>query len=231
MKENKKRINNEQELFELFCDPYSNREQLQNPYYEKSTKTVYATDGRVAILMNPNVTSLSYEEIEFPIIGSLIKGAVKGHFTLESLRKTLEFFKVEEEQFIIEEGRKCEECEGSGYVEWTYIDLENNTYELTHECPICDGDGKAEDVFKSTGFMVPTDNSFVRIGGLTIRGVYAQKLLWVMEFFNVNKVAFIEQRETIGFDLRNGVQIVIAICEPKWAFQDIVTLETTMQTN
>jgi len=50
-----------------------------------------------------------------------------------------------------------------------------------------------------------------------------------MEFFNVDKVAFIEQREAIGFDLRNGVQIVIAICEPEWAFQDIVTLETTKQ--
>ena len=227
MNDNKKRINNEQELFELFCDPYSNRVQLQKPYYEKSTKTVYATDGRVVILMNPNVTSLSYEEIDFPLIGNLIEGAGKEFFTLEALKKVLASFGMEEEQVIIEKGTECEECEGSGYVEWTYIDLENNTYELTHECPICDGDGKAEDVFKSTGFMVPTDNSFVRIGDLTIRGVYAQKLLWVMEFFNVDKVAFTEQRETIGFDLRNGVQIVIAICEPKWAFQDIITLETT----
>ena len=106
MNDNKKRINNEQKLLELFCDPDSNREQLQKPYYEKHTKKVYATDGRVAILMTPNVTSLSYEEIDFPLIGSLIKGAVKGHFTLESLRKTLEFFKVEEERFIIEKGRK-----------------------------------------------------------------------------------------------------------------------------
>lgn len=231
MSNNKKRINNEQELLELFCDPDSNREHCKNPYCEKSTKTVYATDGYVAILVSPNVTSLSYEEIEFPIIGSLIKGAVKGHFTLESLKKVLEFFKVEEERFIIEEGRKCEECEGSGDVEWEYTDQDGEIHFLDSDCPVCHGDGMLEEVFKSTGFMVPTDNSFVRIGGLTIRGVYAQKLLWVMEFFNVDKVAFIEQRETIGIDLRNGVQIVIAICEPKWAFQNIVTLETTMQTN
>ena len=229
MNDNKKRINNEQELFELFCDPYSNREQLQKPYYEKSTKTVYATDGRVAILMNPNVTSLSYEEIEFPIIGSLIKGAVKGHFRLESLKKTLASFGMEEEQVVTEEGRECIECEGSGYVEWEYTDQEGKIHFLDSDCPVCHGDGMLEEVFKSTGFMVPTDNSFVRIGDLTIRGVYAQKLLWVMEFFNVDKVAFIEQREAIGFDLRNGVQIVIAICEPEWAFQDIVTLETTKQ--
>ena len=50
MNDNKKRINNEQELFELFCDPYSNRKQLQKPYYEKSTKTVYATEGHVGLI-------------------------------------------------------------------------------------------------------------------------------------------------------------------------------------
>lgn len=229
MNDNKKRINNEQELFELFCDPNSNREQLQKPYYEKSAKTVYATDGRVVILMNPNVTSRSFEEIEFPPVGNLIEGAGEGFFTLESLKKVLESFEMEEEQFIIEEGRKCEECEGSGEVEWEYTDLDGKSHFHDGDCPVCNGDGTTEDVFKSTGFMVPTDNSFVCIGDLTIRGAYAQKLLWVMEYFKVDKAAFIEQKTTIGFDLRNGVQIVIAICEPEWAFEDIATLETTMQ--
>ena len=228
MNNNKKRINNEQELFELFCDPCSNREQLQKPYYEKSTKTVYATDGRVAILMNPNVTSLSYEEIEFSIIGNLIEGAGKEFFTLEELKKVLASFGMEEEQVIIEKGAECEECEGSGYVEWTYIDLENNTYELTHECPICDGDGIIEDVFKNTGFMIPTDNSFVRIGKSFFRGIAAQKLLWAMEYFNVDKAAFSESEKIISFTLDNGVQIAVANLEPFGAFQDIVTLETTM---
>lgn len=77
--------------------------------------------------------------------------------------------------------------------------------------------------------MIPTDNSFVRIGNLPVRGEFAQKLLWTMEFFNVKKVAFIEQQKTIGFDLKNGVQIVFGISEPRDAFANIVTLETTKQ--
>ena len=77
--------------------------------------------------------------------------------------------------------------------------------------------------------MVPTDNSFVRIGGLTIRGVYAQKLLWTMEYFNVDKAGFSESEKTICFTLKNGVKILVANLEPYGAFQSIVTLETTKQ--
>ena len=229
MNDNKKRINNEQELFELFCDPYSNREQLQKPYYEKSAKTVYATDGRVVILMNPNVTSRSFEEIEFPPVGNLIEGAGEGFFTLESLKKVLESFEMEEEQFIIEEGRKCEECEGSGEVEWEYTDLDGKSHFHDGDCPVCNGDGTTEDVFKSTGFMMPTEDSTVRIGKSFFRGILAQKLLWAMEYFNVDKAGFSEGKKTICFTLKNGVQIVVANLEPYGAAQEISTLETTRQ--
>lgn len=229
MNDNKKRINNEQELFELFCDPYSNREQLQKPYYEKRAKTVYATDGRVVILMNPNVTSLSYEEIDFPLIGNLIEGAGKEFFTLESLKKALASFAKEEEQVVIEIGRECVECEGSGYVEWEYTDQDGEIHFHNGDCPVCNGDGTTEDVFKNTGFMIPTGNSFVRIGKSFFRGIVAQKLLWAMEYFNVDKAGFSEGEKTICFTLENGVQIVVANLEPYGAFQNIVTLETTKQ--
>lgn len=229
MNDNKKRINNEQELFDLFCDPYSNREQLQKPYYEKRAKTVYATDGRVVILMNPNVTSLSYEEIDFPLIGNLIKGAGEEFFTLESLKKVLESFGMEEERVIIEAGGECEECKGSGEVEWEYTDQDGEIHFHNGDCPVCHGDGMVEDVCKSTGFMIPTGNSFVRIGKSFFRGFVAQKLLWAMEYFNVDKAGLSEGEKTICFDLKNGVQIVVANLEPYGAFQNIVTLETTKQ--
>lgn len=229
MNDNKKRINNEQELFELFCDPHSSREQLQKPYYEKSTKTVYATDGRVAILMNPNVTSRSFEEIEFPFVGNLIEGAGEGFFTLESLKKVLASFEMEEELVLMEEGRECEECNGLKEVEWEYTDKDGEMHFHYADCPVCNGEGKAEDVFKSTGFMIPTEDSIVRIGKSFFRGILAQKLLWAMEYFNVDKAGFSEGGRTICFILKNGVQIVAANIEPYGAFQNIVTLETTKQ--
>ena len=229
MNDNKKRINNEQELFELFCDPDSIRLFTQKPYYETRRKKVFATDGRILIMMDPSILSDSYEEIEKPSIYTVFRDSMEGYFTFESLKKVFESFEMEKELVLMEEGQECEECEGSGYVEWTYIDLENNTYELTHECPICDGDGKAEDVFESTGFMIPVDDSIVRIGKSFFRGILAQKLLWAMEYFKVDKAGFSEDEKTICFTLGNGVQIAVANLEPDGAFQKIVTLETTKQ--
>lgn len=230
MNDNKKRINNEQELFELFCDPHSESAFKQKPYYETQCKKVFATDGIILIMMNPSMLSESYEKIKKPVIYKVFSGSMEGYFTFESLKKVFESFEMEEERALMEEGAECEECEGSGYVEWTYIDLENNTYELTHECPICDGEGKAEDVFESTGFMIPTDDSIVRIGKLFFRGILAQKLLWVMEYFNVDKAAFAEGKNSISITLNNGVEIAIASLEP-FESQHIVTLKTTKQTN
>lgn len=227
MNDNKKRINNEQELLELFCDPYSIHTELQKPYYEKQSKTVYSFNGRAAILINPSVTTLSYEEIVCPFIGSLIKGAAEGCFTFESLEKVLESFYMEAEKVITEEGRECEECEGSGYVEWEYTDLDGEIHFHDDDCPICKGDGIIEAVLKSTGFMIPADNSFVRIGDSFFRGIQAQMLLWAMEYFNVDKATFSEVDNIISFDLKNGVQIAVGRLDPYGAFQNIVTLETT----
>lgn len=68
MNDNKKRINNEQELLELFCDPYSELTFKQKPYYETQCKKVFATDGVILIMMNPSMLSESYEEIKKPVI-------------------------------------------------------------------------------------------------------------------------------------------------------------------
>ena len=229
MNDNKKRINNEQELFELFCEPHSVHVEVLKPYYETQCKKVFATDGRIVIFINPNMLLGSYEEAEFSSIRKFIRDSMEGYLTLDSLKKTLASFGMEEEQVVTEEGRECVECEGSGYVEWEYTDQEGKIHSHDGDCPICDGDGIIEDVFKNTGFMIPTDNSFVRIGKSFLRGIGAQKLLWIMEYFNVDKAGFSESEKTICFTLENGVQIVVANLEPYGAFQNIVTLETTKQ--
>lgn len=230
MNDNKKRINNEQELFELFCDPDSIRLFTQKPYYETRRKKVFATDGRILIIMNPSMLSESYEEIEKPSIYTVFRDSMEGYFTFESLKKVLASFEMEEELVLMEEGRECEECNGLKEVEWEYTDKDGEMHFHYADCPVCNGEGKAEDVFKSTGFMMPTEDSTVRIGKSFFRGILAQKLLWAMEYFNVDKAAFAEGDISINITLNNGVKIAVAPLEP-YESQNVVTLETTKQTN
>lgn len=131
MNDNKKRINNEQELFELFCDPDSIRLFTQKPYYETRRKKVFATDGIILIMMNPSMLSESYEEIEKPSIYTVFRDSMEGYFTFESLKKVLASFEMEEELVLMEEGRECEECNGLKEVEWgIYRQRRRNTLPL-----------------------------------------------------------------------------------------------------
>lgn len=219
MNDNKKRINNEQELFELFCDPHSESAFKQKPYYETRRETVFSTNGRILIMMNPSMLSESYEEIEKSFIYKVFCDSMEGYFTLESLKKVLASFEMEE-------GRECKECKGHGEVEWEYTDQDGEMHFYYGDCPICYGEGKAEDVFESTGFTIPTEDSIVRIGKSFFRGIEAQKLLWTMEYFNVDKAEFSTSTNSISFTLNNGVEIAVAPLEP-YESQNIVTLETT----
>ena len=228
MNDNKKRINNEQELFELFCDPDNIVLFKQKPYYETQRKKVFATNGLILIMMNPSMLSESYEEIEKPSIYTVFRDSMEGYFTFESLKKVFESFEREEELELMEEGRECEECNGLGEVEWEYTDKDGEMHFHYGDCPFCKGEGKAEDVFESTGFTIPTEDSIVRIGKLFFRGIVIQKLLWVMEYFNVDKAAFAEGENSISVTLNNGVEIAIASLDP-FESQHIVTLEITKQ--
>lgn len=228
MNDNKKRINNEQELFELFCDPDSVSVFEQKPYYETQCKKVFATDGKILIMMNPSMLSESYEKIKKPVIYKVFSGSMEGYFTFESLKKVFESFEMEEERALMEVGRECEECRGLGEVEWEYTDKDGEMHFHYGDCPFCKGEGKAEVVFKSTGFLIPTEDSIVRIGKLFFRGIVVQKLLWAMEYFNVDKAAFAKGKNSISVTLNNGVGIAIAALEP-YIFQNVVTLETTKQ--
>ena len=229
MNDNKKRINNEQELFELFCDPHNDFAFKQKPYYETRRKKVFATNGIILIMMDPCMLSESYEEIEKPFIYKVFCDSMEGYFTFESLKKVFESFEMEKELVLMEEGKECEECNGLGEVEWEYTDKDGEMHFHYGDCPFCNGEGQeCEDVFESTGFMIPTDDSIVRIGKLFFRGILAQKLLWVMEYFNVDKAAFAEGENSISVTLNNGVEIAIASLYP-FESQHIVTLETTKQ--
>jgi hypothetical protein len=39
----------------------------------------------------------------------------------------------------------CEDCNGSGEVEWIYYDLEEDEHYCMADCPVCEGTGSSEE--------------------------------------------------------------------------------------
>lgn len=64
-----------------------------------------------------------------------------------SLSKLVDTIKsIPEEEYVNVYGKdaECDECEGSGRVEWTYEDSDGEEHLEDFDCPICDGRGKVK---------------------------------------------------------------------------------------
>ena len=103
----------------------------------KDTK-VFAADRHKAIYINAEVCQREYEKTElFNIKIPPVEQEL--NIPLSSLQKAYDFLpKVETEKYDSED---CKECDGTGSVEWEYLDKKGNTHYKDFDCPSCDGFG------------------------------------------------------------------------------------------
>lgn len=100
---------------------------------------VFATDSHKAIYINAEVCQGEYERTEkfdmkFPSVAEQ-----ELNIPLLSLQKAYDSLpKVEDEEYDEEE---CNECNGTGSVEWEYTDKNGKTHHQDFDCPACDGWG------------------------------------------------------------------------------------------
>ena len=124
----------EQKLLGLFCSKGS----LSAMPLLKDNK-VFATDCHKAIYINAEVCQGEYEKTEkfdmkFPPVAEQ-----ELNIPLLSLQKAYDSLpKLEDEEYDMED---CEECNGTGSVEWEYLDKKGNTHYKEFDCPSCDGFG------------------------------------------------------------------------------------------
>lgn len=99
---------------------------------------VFAADRHKAIYINAEVCQGVYEKTElFNIKIPPVEQEL--NIPLSSLQKAYDFLpKVETEKYDSED---CKECDGTGSVEWEYLDKKGNTHYKDFDCPSCDGFG------------------------------------------------------------------------------------------
>lgn len=123
----------EHKLLRLFCS----KESLSAMPLLKDNK-VFATDGHKAIYVNAEVCQGEYEKTKrFNI--ELPPEEQELNIPLLSLQKAYDSLpKVETEEYDSED---CDECNGTGSVEWEYLDEKGHTHCNDFDCPICNGFG------------------------------------------------------------------------------------------
>ena len=230
MNDNKKRINNEQELFELFCDPSDDRRYTDKPYKEKGKDFVFATNRASAVILNsslyPNPNEC--EETEKPLFTKILSGnGEKKTIKLEALKKALNSLPQEKEFETIAKDETCEECNGKGLVEWRYRAKDWEEYFEMYECPCCQGEGVISHK-RATGFTCPYWNTYIELGKRLFRSQEMIKLQHVMEYFGVKECVCYNATEfAMIFEIKEGVRVASCHIIPTELYEgEIAKVET-----
>lgn len=184
---------------------------LRTPFFNTIYNEVWCTDGHTLIRINPEILigeyvkgSLSMPKLEYPCEKTV---------TIEALNKALEACPLVDEEVVIQDAVKCEECDGSGEVYWEYTDSHGHTHEHISDCPICDGTGESEhEKTKKTGKKVVADDAIIEVGSAYIFAKYIQTLKQAMDFLKIATVKMVHSspKGANEFVVNDDIRIIIA---------------------
>ena len=181
-----KKISNEKELFELFCDKEHYNEKSHEPFLNVVYNEVWATDGYLVVAVKPELVSGRYRENRLSMntpFGKVCDRTV----TLKAIKDALSKLPMMEENFE-DEGEKCDECGGSGDVEYKYISKDGFTYATKLYCPICNGHGYVNGVVEKLGRMVADLHAPIRLGEAYIMAHMISKIAQAMELLGIDEL-------------------------------------------
>lgn len=100
---------------------------------------------------------------------------------------------------------KCDECDGSGEVEWTYESHDGEDFTEYHDCPICDGKGK----FTHKDF--PRDKRNVGINDVKFNAGYLMTVLEAIHKLGHKNatVTYLNAGHPMLINVEPGVDILI----------------------
>ena len=205
------KIKNEAELLNIFCNKSYSNPLRSYPFFNPRYNEVWSTNGYVLIRINLEILvgeyikeSLTMPKLEYPCEKTI---------TIEALNKALEACPLVDEEVVIQDAVKCEECDGSGEVYWEYKDDHLHTHERIFDCPICDGSGEMEhEKTKKTGKKVIANDAVIEVGNAYIFAKYLQTLKQAMDFLNIASVKMVHNspKGANEFVVNNDIRIIIA---------------------
>lgn len=205
------KIKNEAELLSMFCNKSYSNSLRSYPFLNTRHNEVWSTNGYVLIRVKPEILVGEYIKESLPM--PKLEYPCEKTITIEALNKALEACPLVDEEVVIQDAVKCEECDGSGEVYWEYKDNHLHSHERIFDCPICDGTGEMEhEKTKKTGKKVIADDAVIEVGNAYIFAKYLQILKQAMDFLNIASVKMVHNppKGANEFVVNDDIRIVIA---------------------
>lgn len=162
------KIKNEKELFEFVCNKEGFSPKYHKPFLNKEDGNVWATDGRILLIISPERLEQKYMEDSLKVAAYVWESAPKV-VRLESIERALQDCpQVEKTITTI-----CDECDGDGEVWWTYKDKHGERHDKDWDYPICYGEGIKS---RGTGQFHADPYSILKLGEAYFRAEYIEKL-------------------------------------------------------
>lgn len=172
---------------------------------------VFAADSHKAIYINAEVCQGEYERTEkfdmkFPPVAEQ-----ELNIPLLSLQKAYDSLpKVKDEEYDMED---CDECDGTGSVEWECQDKKGNIHYKNFDCPICNGRGFLK--LNVRNCYKPEYNAVIELAGFFINNVHIKAIIDALLLLGKDHITLLSKAKKDSevyayFRIDENITIVVA---------------------
>lgn len=172
---------------------------------------VFAADSHKAIYINAEFCQGEYERTEkFDLKFSPV-AEQELNIPLLSLQKAYDSLpKVKYEEYDMED---CDECDGTGSVEWECQDKKGNTHYKDFDCPICNGLGFLK--LNVRKCYEPEYNAVIELAGFYINNVHIKAIIDALLLLGKNHITLLSKAKKDSevyayFRIDENITIVVA---------------------
>lgn len=134
---------NEEKFLNRFVNILEWPESIRKPFYRDGF--VYATNRNILVRVPYRDLERLYDTVDKPKnLPKFPEPTCQLDLPISVLVETFKSIPKVEERSVKGKAAECDECEGSGEVEWTYEDSDGEEHQKYFDCPICEGLGKVK---------------------------------------------------------------------------------------
>lgn len=181
------KIKNEKEIFDLFVDAKTTfRDVLKTPFIHEKDGRVWASNGTMLIMVNPECVSGKYDTGDYKLSVSTRDYNCDKVLLVSDLQDALKRCPHEPETQAIQ----CPECDGTGEISVKYkAEYDGYVYEIECMCPICDSTGTIGE--EETGNMIPEKGSLIKFRKGYFNWRHIDTLIKACEILKVDKIKLV----------------------------------------